>query len=54
VLLATDRRTLFTAALPEEAGVRVGQRLRLAVDPARFHFFDPESGVRLDPASAAE
>jgi multiple sugar transport system ATP-binding protein len=52
VLLATDRRTLFTAALPEEADVRVGRRLRLAVDPARFHFFDPESGASLDPGSA--
>jgi multiple sugar transport system ATP-binding protein len=46
-LLATDRRALFTAELDEGANVRAGQRVRLAVDPARFHFFDLESGERL-------
>jgi multiple sugar transport system ATP-binding protein len=54
VLLATDRRALFTAALPEGAPASVGRPLRLAVDPARFHFFDPESVARLDPQGAGE
>jgi multiple sugar transport system ATP-binding protein len=54
VLLATDRRALFTAALPEGAPAAVGRPLRLALDPARFHFFDPESGARLDPERARE
>jgi hypothetical protein len=27
---------------------RPGTRLRLAVDPARFHYFDPETGLRLE------
>jgi multiple sugar transport system ATP-binding protein len=54
VLLATDRRALFTAALPEDARVEVGRPLRLAVDPSRLHFFDPDSGARLDPDGAAD
>jgi multiple sugar transport system ATP-binding protein len=54
VLLATDRRALFTAALAEDARVKAGSPLRLAVDPGRFHFFDLESGARLDPHRARE
>jgi multiple sugar transport system ATP-binding protein len=53
VLLAADQRALFTAALPEEAPVAVGKTLRLAVDPRRFHFFDRETGLRLEPAAVA-
>jgi len=48
VLLATDRRALFTADLPEGTPAAVGKPLRLTIDPSRFHFFDPESGARLD------
>jgi multiple sugar transport system ATP-binding protein len=48
VLLASDRRALFTATLEEGTRVTVGQPLRLAVNPARFHFFDLETGARLD------
>ena len=43
-LLATDRRALFTAELAEGTQVRPGDRLRLAVDHTRLHFFDPETG----------
>jgi multiple sugar transport system ATP-binding protein len=46
-LLATDRRALFTAEVSESTVVRSGERLRLALDPRRFHFFDPDSGERL-------
>jgi multiple sugar transport system ATP-binding protein len=46
VLLAADRRALFTAEVPETTVVRTGQKLRLAVDPARLHMFDPVSGER--------
>jgi multiple sugar transport system ATP-binding protein len=53
VLLAADQRALFTAALPEEAPVAVGKTLRLAVDPRRFHFFDRETGQRLEQAAVA-
>jgi multiple sugar transport system ATP-binding protein len=50
-LLASDRRALFTASLPEGTHVVIGQPLRLAVNPARLHFFDPATGARLDHAS---
>ena len=52
-LIATDRRALFTAEVEEEANVRPGDRLGLALDPARLHFFDPESGSSLRAASEA-
>jgi multiple sugar transport system ATP-binding protein len=37
----------FTARLPADLQVEVGDRLRLGVDPARVHFFDPDTGVAL-------
>jgi multiple sugar transport system ATP-binding protein len=49
-LLATDRRALFTAEVAEETPVRPGDRISLAVDPARLHFFDPETGASLRSA----
>ena len=39
--------TLFTARVEPETTARVGDRMRLSVDPARFHFFDPETGRSL-------
>jgi len=54
VLLATDQRALFTAALPEGAQVVVGKPLRLEVDSRRLHFCDVDSGARLDPHGARE
>ena len=44
--------TLFTARVEPDTTVRVGDRVRLAVDPARFHFFDPETGRSLVGAPA--
>jgi multiple sugar transport system ATP-binding protein len=51
VLLASQRRALFTASLPEGTEVVLGKPLRLALNPARLHFFDPETGARLDHAA---
>jgi len=48
VLLHTDRRALFTASLPEGTPVQVGTPLRLRIDATRLHFFDAETGERLD------
>ncbi len=50
-LLAADR-ALFTARVDARTRARVGEQLDLAVDPARFQFFDPETGVRLDGSAA--
>jgi multiple sugar transport system ATP-binding protein len=52
-LLPTGR-ALFTARVDARTAARVGSALELAVDPARFHFFDPESGLRLQGAAAPE
>jgi multiple sugar transport system ATP-binding protein len=53
MLLATDRRALFTAEVAEGTRVRPGDRVRLALDPARLHFFDPETGATLRPGPLA-
>ena len=50
-LILADR-ALFTARVHPETTARVGKPLRLAVDPARFHFFDPATGLRLERAAA--
>jgi multiple sugar transport system ATP-binding protein len=50
-LLPVDQ-ALFTARVDARTRARVGETLRLAVDPARFHFFDPATGDRLEPAAA--
>ena len=44
ILIASDTRALFTAELTEGTNARPGEKLRLAVDPSRFHFFAPETG----------
>lgn len=38
---SSDR--LWTASLPARSPVRRGERLRLAIDPARVHFFDAQA-----------
>jgi multiple sugar transport system ATP-binding protein len=50
-LLVTDR-ALFTARVDARTSARVGAELELAVDPTRFHFFDPADGSRLRTAGA--
>jgi multiple sugar transport system ATP-binding protein len=47
MLIADDRRALFTATVTEASQPRPGATIRLAVDPARFHYFDVESGATL-------
>src|SRR5439155_13668091 len=47
MLLADDRRALFTAEVAEASRARAGAAIRLAVDASRFHYFDPESGAAL-------
>jgi multiple sugar transport system ATP-binding protein len=45
--LVVEPGTLFTARVDPRTEARVGTRLRLAVDPLRFHFFDPVTGATL-------
>jgi multiple sugar transport system ATP-binding protein len=48
--------SLFTARLDARTTARPGAPLEVAVDPERFHFFDPETGENLStiPAAAVE
>ena len=50
-LLAIEK-ALFTARVDARTAARVGGPLRLAVDPQRFHFFDPEDGRQFAAAGA--
>jgi multiple sugar transport system ATP-binding protein len=47
-LFADEQRAIFTARIDARRPVAVGSSLDLAVDHARFHFFDPGSGLALD------
>jgi multiple sugar transport system ATP-binding protein len=49
-LLVADR-TLLTARIDLRSAARAGAPLRLALDPAAFHFFDPETGANVTGAS---
>jgi multiple sugar transport system ATP-binding protein len=49
-LLPTDQ-ALFTARVDARSDVAVGRTIALAVDASRFHFFDPDSGFRFEPAA---
>jgi multiple sugar transport system ATP-binding protein len=40
--------SLFTGRVGPGTAAQPGARLRLAVDPARFHYFDPATGLRLE------
>jgi multiple sugar transport system ATP-binding protein len=51
--LLADEESLFTARVDPRTRARSGGRLTLAVDPARFHFFDPDSGDSLAGSHAA-
>jgi multiple sugar transport system ATP-binding protein len=50
--LKTLEGSLFTARVDPGTAARPGAPLRLAVDPSRFHYFDPETGLRLTPDRA--
>jgi multiple sugar transport system ATP-binding protein len=46
--LAAAEGSLFTARVDPGTSAKPGSPLRLAVDPTRFHYFDPETGLRLE------
>ena len=52
VLLA-GQGTVFTARVGLRSAAAPGRELELAVDPAAFHFFDPETGASLARSTRA-
>jgi multiple sugar transport system ATP-binding protein len=42
---------LFTARVDPGTSARPGARLRLALDPSRFHYFAPETSTRIEPGA---
>jgi multiple sugar transport system ATP-binding protein len=52
-LLSGARISLFNARVDPRTRARVGERLRLAVQPAGFHFFDVATGDNLLAAAPA-
>ncbi len=53
-LLADSRTSLFNARINPRTRAKVGEQLKLAVQPAGFHFFDLATGENLlAPAAAA-
>jgi multiple sugar transport system ATP-binding protein len=49
LLTPLAERAHFTARLPADAPVTVGEPLELAINPERLHLFDPSSGAALTP-----
>ena len=45
--ILAGNQALFTARVDARTRAQVGGRLDVAVDPSRFHFFDPATGDRL-------
>ena len=50
--LGTVEGSLFTARVDPGTSAKPGQPLKLAVDPSRFHYFDPDTGLRHEPDRA--
>ena len=53
-VLVAETNALLNARVDPRTTARVGRPMRLAVDPARFHFFDPERGASLSRERAAQ
>jgi len=53
VFLLEENRAVFCARVDARSQARPGARVRLSVDPRRFHFFDPETGLAFGAARPA-
>ena len=52
VLLGESPRAIFCARVDARSSVRPGSKIRLSVDPARFHFFDTRTGLAVSDDAA--
>ena len=53
VFLLEENRAVFCARVDARTRARPGARVRLSVDPRRFHFFDPETGLAIGASRPA-
>jgi hypothetical protein len=44
---------VFCARVDARTRTVPGSTIRLTIDPSRFHYFDPDSGVAIDTERAA-
>jgi multiple sugar transport system ATP-binding protein len=51
--LLEENRAVFCARVDARSNARPGARVRLSVDPGRFHFFDPETGLAIEASKPA-
>ncbi|HYU93282.1 MAG TPA: sn-glycerol-3-phosphate ABC transporter ATP-binding protein UgpC [Actinomycetota bacterium] len=51
--LLEENRAVFCARVDARSHARPGARVRLSVDPRRFHFFDPETGLAIEASKPA-
>ena len=54
MLLADDDRATLTAVVDPRVRPSTGETIELAVDPARLHAFEPESGAAIALNGAAD
>jgi len=53
LLAAEEPRCVFCARVDARTSCKPGGTIKLSLDPARFHFFDKETGRAIEPARAA-
>jgi multiple sugar transport system ATP-binding protein len=51
--LIAEERAVFCARVDPRTSCGPGTPIRLSIDPRRFHFFDPPTGLALSPASVS-
>ncbi|TMK30313.1 MAG: sn-glycerol-3-phosphate ABC transporter ATP-binding protein UgpC [Actinobacteria bacterium] len=51
--LLEENRAVFCARVDARSQARPGARVRLSLDPRRFHFFDPDTGLAVGTAKPA-
>jgi multiple sugar transport system ATP-binding protein len=49
-LVAAEGRSVCTACVDPRTSARPGSRVRLSIDPTRFHFFDTDTGLAIGAA----
>jgi multiple sugar transport system ATP-binding protein len=53
LFVAEERHAVFTARVDARTRVTPGASIRLTVNPDRFHYFDPETGLAISRTHAA-